>query len=158
MAISEQTESGIFQSIRFWQGWALAATAGALFAFAANAEFPVGGHAPDYIAVIGEPDKPFWVLNANLREGVVEVRAAGAPATTEGERYALWLAAGNVTERLGALPANRDRAVYKLTKTTRTLLGHRKALGVASEPAQEAPPERVSEAPPWRWQATIVRL
>ena len=156
--LEDEKESGIFQSIRFWQGWAVAATAGALFAFVANAEFPVAGHAPDYVAVIGEPDKPVWVLNADLRAGVIEVRAAGAPAADDGERYALWLSAGNVNERLGTLPTNRDRAVYKLAKTTRTLLGHRKSLGVASEPADETPPERTAEAPAWLWRATIVRL
>ena len=151
---------GMFRSIHFWQGWAVTATAAALFTFVANAEFPVEGHAPDYVAIIGDADAPLWVVNADLRNGVVEVRAGAAASPPDGERYTLWLAAPNVNERLGALPAHRARATYKLTKTTRTLLDHRRAVGVVSEPVGEEDdrPARLSDAPKWRWQAKFVRL
>ena len=159
----DDSGSGIFQSIRFWQGWALAATAAALFTFVANAEFPVAGHTPDYVALIGEPDAPLWVVNADLREGAVNVRSARAKPAGEGRRHALWLVAGESTQRLGALPVHRDEATFELGGTVQTLLAHRRTLGVAVEPVAAAPadaqaPDAEQDAPEWAWQATLARL
>ena len=150
----ENNEGGIFQSVRFWQGWALAATLAALFAFVANLEYPVDGHAPDYVAVIG-PDgaEPLWVVNADLRDGVVNVRAATATASN-GDEYVLWVAGQN-PQRVGVLPVNRERKPLALDSTVRALLAHGKTLGVARQAAgsgsEEVPPS-------WLHEATIARL
>lgn len=154
--------NGIFQSIRFWQGWAVAVTVAALFTFVANAEFPVAGHTPDYVGLIGESDAPLWVVNADLRQGVVKARAVDAKPPADGERYALWLIAGKSTMRLGPLPLHRDRAVLHLGNTARALLGHGRTLGVAVEPvaapAREAESAAAATPDAWSWQATVVRL
>lgn len=158
----DDSGSGIFQSIRFWQGWALAATAAALFTFVANAEFPVAGHTPDYVALIGEPNAPLWVVNADLRAGTIHARSANAKPPGEGERYALWLVAGQSTQRLGALPVYQGQNTLRLSDPVRALLHHRRTLGVAAEtvaeaaPATDAPAEQA--APEWAWQATLARL
>lgn len=159
----DDSGSGIFQSIRFWQGWALAATAAALFTFVANAEFPVAGHTPDYVALIGEPDAPLWVVNADLREGAINVRAANAKPPAQGQRYALWLVAGQSTQRLGALPVHRGETTLQLADAVRAVLHHRRVLGVAAETVAEATPAAeeapAEQAPPeWAWQATLARL
>lgn len=159
----DDSGSGIFQSIRFWQGWALAATAAALFTFVANAEFPVAGHTPDYVALIGEPHAPLWVVNADLRAGVVNVRSANAKPPAQGQRYALWLVAGKSTQRLGALPVHQGQNTLQLPDAVRTVLHHRRALGVAAETVAEATPATDAETaeqavPEWDWQATLARL
>ena len=159
----DDSGSGIFQSIRFWQGWALAATAAALFTFVANAEFPVAGHTPDYVALIGEADAPLWVVNADLREGTVNVRSARAKPAGEGRRHALWLVAGESTQRLGALPVHQDEATFALGGAVQAVLAHRRTLGVVVEPVAEAPADADAAsaepaAPEWAWQATLARL
>ncbi len=154
---------GIFQSIRFWQGWALAATAAALFTFIANAEFPVAGHTPDYVALIGDPNAPLWVVNADLREGTVNIRSARAKPAPDGQRYTLWLVAGESTQRLGDLPVHQGENTVRLEATVQAVLGHRRTLGVAAEsiaaPADEAPSSTAQgELPEWEWQANLARL
>lgn len=159
----DESGSGIFQSIRFWQGWALAATAAALFTFVANAEFPLAGHTPDYVALIGEPNAPLWVVNADLREGTVNIRSARAKPVGEGRRHALWLVAGESTQRLGPLPVHQDETTLELGAAVQTLLAHRRTLGVAVEPVAETPADAEADgaepaAPEWAWQATMSRL
>lgn len=145
---------GIFQSIRFWQGWAIFATAAALFTFVANAEFSVDGHTPDYVAVVGDAEAPLWVINADLGEGSVHVRAAAANAPAEGEEYVLWIA-GPTPQRLGALPVGRVRTALKLSSVATALLGHGKTLGVVIEPVADGPKEAPTD---WLYQASIARL
>ena len=88
----DEQRSGIFQSIRFWQGWSVAATAAALFAFIAHVEYPVDGNVPDYVAIVGEAgSEPLWVVNANLADGVIQVRAGTATAPGDDEVYRLWV-------------------------------------------------------------------
>lgn len=156
----DDSGSGIFQSIRFWQGWALAATAAALFTFVANAEFPVAGHTPDYVALVGDDaNAPLWVVNADLRAGTINVRSPRAKPAPEGQRYALWLVAGESTQRLLTLPVNRGQATFKLPSDLRALAAHRRMVGVAAEPA--ATPSATDDAdatPEWRWQAAFARL
>ena len=151
----ENNEGGIFQSIRFWQGWAILATVAALFTFIANAEFPLDGHTPDYVALLGDEDAPLWVVNADLQDGTLQVRAAGAKPPAGNERYALWLVGVNA-QRLGELPLHRAHAALKLSGTAAAMLAHGKTLGVALEPADQtevgAPPSN------WNWQANIARL
>ena len=159
----DDSGSGIFQSIRFWQGWALAATAAALFTFVANAEFPVAGHTPDYVALIGDPNAPLWVVNADLREGTVNIRSAKAKPAPDGQRYTLWLVAGESTQRLGDLPVHQGENTVRLEATVQALLGHRRTLGVAAEyiaaAAAEAPSSTAQgELPEWEWQANLARL
>lgn len=158
----DDSGSGIFQSIRFWQGWALAATAAALFTFVANAEFPVAGHTPDYVALIGDPNAPLWVVNADLREGTVNIRSARAKPAPDGQRYTLWLVAGESTQRLGDLPVHQGENTVRLEATVQALLGHRRTLGVVAESiaaAAEAPSSTAQgELPEWEWQANLARL
>ena len=78
---------GILRSTVFWQGWSVAATVAAVFAFAANVEYSADGHAPDYVAIFGDAGtEPMWVVNADLEDGVINVRAgsASAPAGRRG--------------------------------------------------------------------------
>ena len=146
---------GIFQSIRFWQGWALLATVAALFTFAANIEVSVGGYTPDYVAVVGDEAAPLWVVHADLNEGSMKVRAAAAKAPVEGEQYVLWIADAQNPQRLGALPVGEARHSLKLTGTTAALLGHRKTLAVSREAVgadQDGPPTD------WYQQASLAKL
>lgn len=164
----DDSGNGIFQSIRFWQGWALAATAAALFTFVANAEFPVAGHTPDYVALVGDdPNAPLWVVNADLKAGTIGVRSPRAKPAPAGERYALWLVAGESTRRLFALPVSRRQASFKLPSELRALAAHRRMLGVATEPVDapatagapaDAKAQTEEPTPEWRWQAAFARL
>ena len=96
---------GIFHSIRFWQGWAVAATLAALFAFAANIEYSSDGYVADYVAIVGGDDsEPMWVINADLGEGLLNVRAVGAQSPGD-DQYVLWVS-GQHPQRLGVLPAH----------------------------------------------------
>ena len=108
----EEDAGGIFQSIRFWQGWAVLATVAALFTFIAHAEFPVGGHTPDYVAIVGTEAAPLWVVTADLGNGSIEARAAAAEPAAEGQRHVLWVA-GEHPQRIGALPVGRDRGALR---------------------------------------------
>lgn len=149
---------GIFQSIRFWQGWAILATVAALFTFAANIEVAVDGYTPDYVAVIGDEGAPLWVVNADLGDGALRVRAAGAKAPAAGEQYVLWIADAANPQRVGALPVERGRNVLKLSNTAAALLDHRQTLGVSREPVDEGG-EGQREAPAdWYRQASVARL
>ena len=146
---------GIFQSIRFWQGWALLATVAALFTFAANIEFSMGGRTPDYVAVVGDEAAPLWVVNADLGAGSLHVRAAAAKAPAQGEQYVLWIADAESPQRLGALPVANGRNSLKLTNTAAALLGHRQTLGVSREAIGEGQDEPPAD---WYLQATFARL
>ena len=148
------TSVGIFQSIRFWQGWAIFATAAALFTFVANAEFPLDGHTPDYVAVVGDLDAPLWVVNVDLGEGTVHVRAHAAKAPAQGEEYILWIA-GQAPQRLGALPVNKARNSLKLDNTDAALLAHVKTLAVKRQPIDATEDDAPAE---WLHQASIARL
>ncbi len=152
----DHSESGIFQSIRFWQGWAVVATLAALFTFAANIEYSVGGYTPDYVAVLGEDGaEPLWVVNANLADGTINVRAAAAKPAAAGEAFALWLVGPN-HQRLGVLPVDRARKSLRLTDTVSALLAHGKTLGVSRESvAGEAAAE---PRMPWLYKANLARL
>lgn len=121
---------GIFQSIRFWQGWAVLATIAALFTFIAHAEFPLDGHTPDYVGIVGDGGAPLWVVNADLGGGVLEVRAEAAKPAPDGRRHVLWIG-GEHPQRVGLLPVDRDRATLPLTNAQAALLGHGKAIAVS---------------------------
>ena len=144
---------GIFHSIRFWQGWAIAATLAAVFAFAANIEWSSDGYTPDYVAVVGEGDaEPLWVINADLGEGLLNVRAVAAKSPGE-DAYVLWVAGRN-PQRLGVLPVDRQRAALELTDTVQGILAHAKTLGVSREAAGEA-----ATAPgTWVHEVNVARL
>ena len=162
-------EGGIFRSIRFWQGWAVAATVAALFTFIANAEFSTDGHMPDYVAVIGEADaEPLWVVNVDLGEGVLKVRAAAARPSADDQVHALWMLAGkkwdaeaggrtdeDVALLLGILPDRRGRATFQLSEVAYGVLAHNKTLFVSREPR-----DRAEDAAPsaWLYEARIARL
>lgn len=150
-----EDEGGIFQSIRFWQGWAVFATVAALFAFIANAEFPLDGHTPDYVALLGNDGAPAWVVNADLKDGTLHVRAAGAKPPAGEQRYVLWLVGVN-SQRLGELPLHRDHAALQLSATATAMLAHGKTLGVALESVDEGEADEPPSA--WKWQANIARL
>ena len=151
----EDNEGGMFQSIRFWQGWAVFATVAALFAFIANAEFSLDGHTPDYVALLGDDGAPAWVVNADLKDGTLHVRAAGAKPPTGEQRYVLWLVGVN-PQRLGELPLHREHAALALSGTATAMLAHGKTLGVAVESVGEG---EAGEPPSsWKWQANIARL
>ena len=159
-----EDNGGIFQSIRFWQGWALFATVAALFTFAVNVDVSVAGHTPDYVAVVGDESAPLWVLNADLSEGSMHVRAEAAKAPADGEQYVLWIADAKSPQRLGALPVDRGRDSLKLTNTAAALLGHRQTLAVSREVVggggqSEEQAEGQREPPAdWFQQATVARL
>ena len=149
----EEDAGGIFQSIRFWQGWAVLATVAALFTFIAHAEFPVGGHTPDYVAIVGTEAAPLWVVTADLGNGSIEARAAAAEPAAEGQRHVLWVA-GEYPQRIGALPVGRDRRALPLTGPQAALLSHGKAVAVSVEPidgAEETEPE-------FQHRASLTRL
>lgn len=152
----EHNEGGIFQSIRFWQGWAALATVAALFTFIANIEFVVGGHTPDYVAVVGEPGlEPLWVVNADLGEGLLHVRAGAVAKPGEGEAYALWLA-GPTQQRLGVLPVERERGAIGLTDVASAILAHGKTVGVRLE--SSGGEEEEAAGADLLYQTRIVRL
>lgn len=149
----EEDGRGIFQSIRFWQGWALAGTVAALFAFIANAEFVVDGHTPDYVALIGDAGQPSWVANADLRSGTLQVRGQAAPAATAGKQYVLWVDAAAAPQRLGALPPAGERRALPLTDTVAAMLAYGKTLAVSAEPVDAAD---AAAEPPAQWAYTGV--
>ena len=153
----EENGGGIFQSIRFWQGWALAGTAAALFAFIANAEFVVDGHTPDYVALIGAAGQPNWVANADLRGGTLQVRTHVAPAAPAGKQYVLWVDAAGEPQRLGPMPPAGERHALRLTDTVAAMLAHGKTLTVSAEPkeAADAPAEPPAE---WAYTGLLSRL
>ena len=142
---------GIFQSIRFWQGWAVAGTAAALFTFVANTELVIDGHTPDYVALIGDGEQPNWVANVDLRGGTLQVRAHAVPAGAD-KRYVLWTA-GASPQRLGVLPGAGERRALPLTDTVAAMLAFGKTLGVSAEPADA---EDDAETPPSQWAYTGV--
>lgn len=148
----EEDGGGIFQSIRFWQGWALAGTAAALFAFIANAEFVVDGHTPDYVALIGDAGQASWVANADLRGGTLQVRTQTAPAAPAGQQYVLWVDAAGGPQRLGPLPPAGERRALPLTDTVAAMLAYGKTLAVGAEPIDAAAPAE----PPAQWAYTGV--
>ena len=150
----DDNAGGIFQSIRFWQGWAVLGTAAALFAYIANAELVVGGHTPDYVAVIGDEAAPLWVASADLRGSTMHVRAEAAKRLGEGEQHVLWIS-GPAPQRLGALPVDRARSALRLTDTSAALLRFGRTLAISVE-AKDAP----AEAPPAEWAhvASVNRL
>ena len=149
----EDDAGGIFQSIRFWQGWAVFATVSALFTFIAHAEFPVDGHTPDYVAIIGDDAVPMWVVNADLGNGSLDVRAEAAKPA-DGQRYVLWVA-GEHPQRIGTLPLGRNRKALPLTVPQAALLGHGKAVAVSVEPMDAA--EGRNE-PEFQYEASLTRL
>ena len=142
---------GIFQSIRFWQGWAVAGTAAALFAFVANTELVIDGHTPDYVALIGDGEQPSWIANVDLRGGTLQVRARAAPEAA-GEQYVLWTA-GSQPQRLGVLPPAGERRALPLTDTVAAMLAFSKTLGVSTEPVG---PADGPSPPPAQWAYTGV--
>ena len=143
---------GIFHSIRFWQGWAVAATLAALFAFAANIEYSSDGYIADYVAIVGgEGAEPEWVINADLREGVLNVRAVAAKASAD-DAYVLWVGGPN-PQRLGVLPVDRERSSLKLSDTVQAILAHAKTLAVSREaPGAEGEPGS------WLHEVSVARL
>ncbi len=143
---------GIFHSIRFWQGWAVAATLAALFAFAANIEFSSDGYVADYVAIVGGDDRePMWVINADLGEGLLNVRAVGAQSAGDDE-YVLWVG-GQHPQRLGVLPVDRGRAALKLSDTVQGILAHAKTLAVSREAVGTD-----SEPGNWLHEVSVARL
>lgn len=153
----EENEGGIFQSIRFWQGWALAGTAAALFTFIANAEFVVDGHTPDYVALIGDAGQPSWVANADLRSGTLHVRTQAAPTVPAGQQHVLWVDAAGGPQRLGPMPSAGERRALRLTDTVAAMLAYGKTLAVSTEPkdAADAPAEPPAE---WAYTGVLRRL
>ena len=150
----EDDAGGIFQSIRFWQGWAVLATAAALFTFIAHAEFPVDGHTPDYVAIIGAEATPLWVVNADLGSGSIEMRAEAAQPAPDGQRHVLWIAAEH-PQRIGPLPVGREREMLPLTDPQAALLSHGKAIAVSVEPVAATAEQR---EPDFLYQASLTRL
>ena len=154
---------GIFQSIRFWQGWAVFATAAALFTFIAHAEIVVDGHTPDYVATIGD-DAARWVVNVDSGGGSLQVRPDGVSADAD-RRHVLWIVGvgepasedegrptGNV--RLGVLPTGAARGSMRLNAAAAELLARGRSLGVGLEASDEERQEPGS----WLYQASLTRL
>lgn len=143
---------GIFHSIRFWQGWAVAATLAAVFAFAANIQYAPDGYVADYVAIVGGDDaEPMWVINADLGEGLLNVRAVSAKSSGADE-YVLWVG-GQYPQRLGVLPVDRQRSALELTDTVQGILAHAKTLAVSREtPGAEGEPGN------WLHEASVARL
>ena len=150
----EDDAGGIFQSIHFWRGWAVLATGAALFTFIAHAEFPMDGHTPDYVAIIGAETAPLWVVNADLGSGSIEVRAEAAKPAADGQHHVLWVA-GVHPQRIGVLPLGRDRAALPLTGIQAKLLSHGKTVAVSVEPADAA---EGSNEPEFQHKASLTRL
>ncbi|MCE2460940.1 MAG: hypothetical protein J4F38_09200 [Pseudomonadales bacterium] len=154
----EQESGGILRSTVFWQGWSMAATVAAVFAFAANVEYSADGHAPDYVAIFGDAGtEPMWVVNADLEDGVINVRAGAASTPGEDEVYRLWVARQNDPQEIGVLPVNRGRETYSLGRAVRAVLAHGQTLGVTRGPVSGPDDE---SAPPttFDFSATITRL
>ena len=160
----DEKSGGIFQSKLFWQGWSMAATVAALFAFAANIDYSVDGHAPDYVAIVGDSGgEPLWVVNADLADGVIRVRAGAASAPGDDEVYRLWVARQEDPQQIGVLPVNGDRETFKLNGTVKALLAHGQTLGVSRGPAampaeQSEDGDEGSTQVSFDYQATITRL
>lgn len=153
----EEQRSGIFQSIRFWQGWSVAATAAALFAFIAHVEYPVDGNVPDYVAIVGEAgSEPLWVVNANLADGVIQVRAGTATAPGDDEVYRLWVVRQDDPQEIGVLPVDRGRETFALDKAVRAVLAHGQTLGVSRDAASDA--EDDAKPTTFEYRATVTRL
>ncbi|MDE0441678.1 MAG: hypothetical protein OXL38_06125 [Gammaproteobacteria bacterium] len=153
----EQESGGILRSTVFWQGWSLAATVAAVFAFAANVEYSVNGHAPDYVAIFGDAGtEPMWVVNADLEDGLINVRAGSASAPGEDEVYRLWVARQDDPQEIGVLPVNRGRETYPVSRAVRAVLAHGQTLGVSLGPASTEDDESTPTS--FAFSATITRL
>ena len=152
----EQQSGGILRSTVFWQGWSVAATVAAVFAFAANVEYSADGHAPDYVAIFGDAStEPMWVVNADLEDGVINVRAGSASAPGEDEVYRLWVARQDDPQEIGVLPVNRGRESYPIGRAVRQILAHGQTLGVSLGPVAI---EDESTPTSFDYRATITRL
>ena len=152
-----EQQSGILRSTVFWQGWSVAATVAAVFAFAANVDYSADGHAPDYVAIFGAAgSEPMWVVNADLADGVINVRAGSAATPGEDEVYRLWVARQNDPQEIGVLPVNRGRETYSLGRAVRAVLAHGQTLGITRGPV--ARPDDASAPTSFDYQATITRL
>lgn len=153
----EEKSGGILRSTLFWQGWSFAATVAAVFAFAANVEYSVDGHAPDYVAIFGNSGtEPMWVVNADLEDGVINVRAGSAVAPGGDDVYRLWVARQDDPQEIGVLPVNRGRETYPLDRAIRAVLAHGQTLGVSRGPVPTEDDE--SKPPSFDYQATVTRL
>ena len=153
----EQESGGILRSTVFWQGWSLAATVAAIFAFAANVEYSSDGHAPDYVAIFGDTGtEPMWVVNADLEDGVINVRAGSASAPGEDEVYRLWVARQDDPQEIGVLPVNRDRATYPVSRAVRAVLAHGQTLGISLGPVSTE--DDATPPTSFDYRATITRL
>ncbi|MCY3839862.1 MAG: hypothetical protein OXH09_14615 [Gammaproteobacteria bacterium] len=153
----EQKSGGILRSTVFWQGWSVAATVAAVFAFAANVEYSLDGHAPDYVAIFGDTGvEPMWVVNADLEDGVINVRAGAASAPGEGEVYRLWVARQDDPQEVGVLPVNRGRETYAVSRAVRAVLAHGQTLGVSLGPISTGDDESTPTS--FDYRATITRL
>ena len=153
----EPKSSGILRSTVFWQGWSLAATAAAIFAFAANVEYSPDGHAPDYVAIFGDAGaEPLWVVNADLEDGVINVRAGSASAPGDDEVYRLWVARQGDPQEIGVLPVNRGRETYSIGRAVRAVLAHGQTLGVSLGTVSTEDDESTPAS--FDYRATITRL
>ena len=153
----EQESGGILRSAVFWQGWSFAATVAAIFAFAANVEYSTDGHAPDYVAIFGDVGtEPMWVVNADLEDGVINVRAGAASAPGEDEVYRLWVARQGDPQEIGVLPVNRSRETYPVSRAVRAVLAHGQTLGVSLGPVSSGDDESTPTS--FDFSATITRL
>ena len=153
----EQERGGILRSTLFWQGWSLAATVAAVFAFAASVEYSVDGHAPDYVAIFSDAGaEPLWVVNADLEDGVINVRAGAASSPGEDEVYRLWVARQDDPQEIGVLPVNRGRATYPVGRAVRAVLAHGQTLGVTIGPAATEDDESTPTS--FDYLASITRL
>ena len=152
----EEKSGGILRSTVFWQGWSFAATVAAVFAFAANVEYSVDGHAPDYVAILGDSAEPLWVVNADLEDGVINARAGTATTPGEDQVFRLWVARQGDPLAIGVLPVNRGRETYSMDDTVRAVLAHGQTLGVSRGPV--ADPDDGTAPDSFDYQATINRL
>ena len=109
------------------------------------------------MAIFGDAGtQPMWVVNADLEDGVINVRAGNASAPEDDEVYRLWVARQGDPQEIGILPVNRGRETYPVSRAVRAVLAHGQTLGVSLGPV----PSEDDESTPtsFEYRATITRL
>ena len=96
------------------------------------------------------------MVNADLADGVINVRAGAASGPGDDEVYRLWVVRQDDPQSIGVLPVNRERRTFKLDKNVNALLVHGQTLGVSRDPATDE--DEDAKPTSYDYQATITRL
>lgn len=95
---------------------------------------------PGHVAVVGEPDKPLWVISADLDTGLLSAHALNASAAGVDKVFELWmLPQQGQPVSLGLLPVNGGRISHSIPAGLLALLKQAQGLAISIEPEGGSP-------------------